>query len=271
MRPFLPGIIWMVVAVRLTLTKTELVKVHTKDNPSVSCQKSVTLHCNVSSEENVTIDDLFWSRNHNKRLCAVGNITLHTENTKLQTKNLTTQQHRFVCNYNQTSQLSLSLSLTLQNAQPFDKGTYTCKLFSNRGIKETTADLEFQGSECYKDANESSNDTHRTCTFTGVYPDGEVHWFQGSNNLTGSAQTNTKQVETDGALTVTSSLKREKGTYNCSLWIPSTGVYLASRVTPVLLTFESRSQLGNGGVVTFGPVWKLFWVFFLCHFIFSLV
>lgn len=118
-------------------------------------------------------------------------------------------------------------------------------------------------SECYREAQPSISDEGPTCTFTEVYPDGEVHWFQGPNNVTGDPKIKTKQVKDGKFLTITSSLNRKtvsgEGAYNCSLWIPSTGAYLTSSLVPE--HGEARVEGPNAnGAGAIGSVWKTFLV-----------
>lgn len=119
-------------------------------------------------------------------------------------------------------------------------------------------------SESYKEAQPSISDEGPTCTFTGVYPDGEVHWFQGPNNVTGDSTINTKQVEDGASLTITSSLKRKtvsgEEAYNCSLWIPSTGSYLTSSLVVPEHDKARVAQPNASGSGSIGPLWKPFLV-----------
>ncbi|XP_010887697.2 uncharacterized protein LOC105021618 [Esox lucius] len=263
------GVLWLFVAVRLTTA--EQVTVHTSDSVRVSCLQSVTLHCNITSQEELQIKHLSWFNADipDSTLCEVNPQTGEIEPPNPQNPQNPQNLHRRVqCTYTPSSQLTL----TLFPVRPHDQGTYTCKLRSTKGIKVSTTRVELQ--ECYREAFASFNDLGPTCVFTGVYPDGDVHWFQGTNNLTGDAQNNTKQEEVGGARTVTSSLKigNEGGAYNCSLWIPSTGVYLTSRDIGCVeeSSFRSKSIAGCG-VAAFGPVWTLYFFFLFLHSIVSSV
>lgn len=71
-----------------------------------------------------------------------------------------------------------------------------------------------------------------TCTFRHVYPDGDVHWFNGSRQL--SEHRTTKRVEEGGWLTVVSYLERDSSDmpYNCSLRSTKSGRYIASALVP---------------------------------------
>ncbi|CAB1344913.1 unnamed protein product, partial [Coregonus sp. 'balchen'] len=229
-----------------------MVKLNTVDSLIVPCHQSVTLQCSIStSQEGLSVTHMAWVRQDGKCLCDVnetGVTGTHPGNTPSVME----------CSYTPQTQLTL----TLLQVQPLEQGKYLCKLRSNKGVKMSTTTVKLQ--ECYRTVQPSISDEGPTCTFTGVYPDGEVHWFQGPNNVTGESKINTKQVEDGGSLTVTSSLKRKtvsgEGSYNCSLWIPSTGAYLTSSLV-VPEHGEARVNVLNAsGAGAIGPMWKP-WVF----------
>lgn len=70
------------------------------------------------------------------------------------------------------------------------------------------------------------------CTFKQVYPDGNVHWFHGSRNLSDGSlkQYTRKSVDEQGWLTIHSYLERNSshGPYNCSLKSTVSDRYIAS-------------------------------------------
>eukprot|EP00063_Salmo_salar_P012063 XP_013986898.1 PREDICTED: uncharacterized protein LOC106564917 [Salmo salar] len=246
-------ILWLRVAVTLSNTEptAELVKLSTVDSLIVPCHQSVTLQCRISTfEEGLSIYHLAWVLQDGKYLCdvnATGVMRTHPGNTP----------SAMECSYTPQTQLSL----TLLQVQPLEQGKYLCKLRSNHGVKETTTTVKLQ--ECYREAQPSISDEGPTCTFTEVYPDGEVHWFQGPNNVTGDPKIKTKQVKDGKFLTITSSLNRKtvsgEGAYNCSLWIPSTGAYLTSSLVPE--HGEARVEGPNAnGAGAIGSVWKTFLV-----------
>lgn len=70
------------------------------------------------------------------------------------------------------------------------------------------------------------NESQVECQLFGVYPEGTVHWFLGSENITESASTKS-QLDEEGLFDIRSTLPTQAGTepYNCSLWIPSSGTY----------------------------------------------
>ncbi|XP_024252321.1 uncharacterized protein LOC112230315 isoform X2 [Oncorhynchus tshawytscha] len=240
--------LWLSVA--RTLTTAELVKLSTVDSVIVPCHQRVTLRCDITTfQEGLSIKHLAWVRQDGKHLCDVngtGVTGAHSGSTP----------STMECSYTPQTQLTL----TLLQVQPLEQGKYLCKLRSNHGVKEATTTVELQ--ECYRKAQPSVSDEGPTCTFTGVYPDGEVHWFQGPNNVTGDSTINTKQVEDGASLTITSSLKRKtvsgEGAYNCSLWIPSTGAYLTSSLVVPEHSKAKVVQPNASGAESIGPLWKPF-------------
>ncbi|KAM9491251.1 uncharacterized protein ACWYII_003555 [Salvelinus alpinus] len=214
------------VAVTLSNTEptAELVKLSAVDSLIVPCHQSATLRCDLSTfQEGLSIYHMAWVRQDGKYLCdvnATGVMGTHPGNTP----------SAMECSYTPHAQLTL----TLLQVQPLEQGKYLCKLRSSHGVKEATTTVKLQ--ECYGEVQPSVSDEGPTCTFTEVYPDGEVHWFQGSNNVTGDPKIKTIQVKDGMFLTITSSLNRKtvsgEGAYNCSLWIPSTGAYLTSSLVP---------------------------------------
>ncbi|KAI3360018.1 hypothetical protein L3Q82_014353 [Scortum barcoo] len=106
--------------------------------------------------------------------------------------------------------------------------------------------------DCLENLTSSANDSHATCWFSGVYPSGSVHWFQGDVNLTDSTSPQT-EMDQQGRFNVLSTVAVQKGNprepYNCSLWIPSDGKYLSSE-----LVYRVRTQNSSGSIV------KLQWI-----------
>lgn len=86
-------------------------------------------------------------------------------------------------------------------------------------------------SECSGNVHGETTGEGYGCTFNHVYPDGDVHWFDGSHHVLDSSLYNTtKQVVEGGWLTIRSYLKR-KGSgmpYNCSLKSTKSSRYIAS-------------------------------------------
>lgn len=78
----------------------------------------------------------------------------------------------------------------------------------------------------------SINETHASCCFSGVYPAGVVHWVREDINLTDSSHWQDQQ-DLDGRYNICSVVGVNKETtdtpFQCSLWIPSRQMYLASK------------------------------------------
>lgn len=78
----------------------------------------------------------------------------------------------------------------------------------------------------------SINETHASCCFSGVYPAGVVHWAREDVNLTGLSSLQDQQG-LDGRYNICSTVGVSEGNtsepFQCSLWIPSRQMYLASK------------------------------------------
>ncbi|XP_022620749.1 uncharacterized protein LOC111236330 [Seriola dumerili] len=212
-----------------TLTTQELVGLSVGPRITAECDKQVTLPCKVSSTQNgLSIKHLEWSTTQTS-LCAVnseGNITYN--------KSLFSD---FRCEYGERQ-----LSLIFQKVQPLK---YLCKLRSNKGVlyKYTTVELQ----ECGQITEAVLTSEGPACTFNDVYPDGDVHWFHGSHNLSaGSKETSTtKSVDEGGRLIIHSDLKKWKSSdvpYNCSLRSSKSGRYIASALVKITEDLVGRGK-----------------------------
>ncbi|KAG7281062.1 hypothetical protein CRUP_027599 [Coryphaenoides rupestris] len=168
----------------------------------------VTLHCNVSSSvDNLLIRYLSWINENNEAVCIFEEGKLNQSSGDIN------------CSY-ADQRLTLQFVHTpLHESQGLHK--YLCKLRSNQGArwKNTTVKLK----ECCQEVEVAvTTEGEPTCTFTGVYPDGEVHWFHAAARLPASnamAQ-NKKREDERGYMSVISSLPGggHAGPYNCCLW-----------------------------------------------------
>ncbi|XP_065815550.1 uncharacterized protein [Labrus bergylta] len=204
-------LLWLLAA--STPTEQEMLSLYVTPKISAACGKQVTLACEVSSSQHgLSIKHMEWYQN-NTSYCSV-----NSEET-VSKKN---HQSNFSCDYQQGR-----LSLIFTEVQPMESGTFRCKLHSNKGAKFGSTTLELQDG-CGQ-VKGLIKDDYPICTFTRVYPDGEVHWFHGSNRLHGKHKTN-ENVEDGGWLTIQSDLERKSSgeSYNCSLWSTKTGRYIAS-------------------------------------------
>ncbi|XP_058495639.1 uncharacterized protein LOC131466444 [Solea solea] len=218
-----------------TLTTQELVGLRVSPKITAECGKQVTLQCNVSSSLNgLSVKHMEWSH-----LCSVnseGNIS-YSRGTF----------GDFYCEYEE-GQLSLVFRTIRPDLESRDPKTYRCKLQSNKGAPHeyTTVELE----ECGGTVHGVLRTDGPSCTFNHVHPDGDVHWFLGSKNLSdGSANHNTtKRVENGGWLTIHSDLEWKKGSdepFNCSLWSTKSGRYIASTL---IQKAEVKGLTGTNGV-----------------------
>lgn len=211
-------LLWLLTA--CTLTTQELVKLSVSHKISAECGKRVILTCEVSSSTHqLSIKRMEWSQGKTS-LCVMdgeGNITRHNHTSGLH------------CMYQDGH-----LSLVLHKVQPLDSGAsnrYMCKLQSNKGVAHEYTTVELK--ECASVKGVWTRDGP-SCTFSHVYPDGDVHWFLGTHNLSdGSLKHNTtKHVVGGGWLTIHSTLEKKSSDarYNCSLRSTKSGTYIASTV-----------------------------------------
>lgn len=246
-------LLWLLNA--FTLTTQELVKLNVSPKITAECGKHVTLNCYVSSSPNgLSIKHMAWIQNQTS-LCSVdeeGKIKPHSRTD-------------FHCEYKHGH-----LSLIFKRVRPLESGNskpYTCKLQSNRGASNAKTIVVIQ--ECCWSFEGVWNEGHPTCTFRHVYPDGDVHWFHGSHNLSDGSvkQHTTKQVD-NGWLTIHSYLEHNLSgvPYNCSLKSTASGRYIASSLVenPDLHAQRVRAQLhttrARNGVGSQRPMWTFFFV-----------
>ncbi|KAA8594992.1 uncharacterized protein LOC116705339 [Etheostoma spectabile] len=241
-------LLWLQTA--FVLTTQEFVKLSVTPKITAECGKEVTLNCNVSSSRHgLSIKHMNWSQN-NRSLCSLdkeGNITHHKH----------TLSH-FHCEYKHGTQLSL----IFKRVQPLESGDYRCKLQSNQGAKHQYTRVELQ--ECCGIVEGVWTGDRATCTFKNIYPDGDVHWFHGSHNLSDGSvrQHTTKHVDEGGWLTIRSYLEQNSSTvpYNCSLKSSTSGRYITSTLVqnPELQArsiSQEHTHPGRNGVGSPGPLW----------------
>lgn len=206
-------LLWLLTV--FTFTGLASVRLSVIPNITAECGKPVTLTCNASSPlDRLLIKYMEWSQN--ETYCSVdsdGNLSKpHTQNA-------------FDCEYKEGL-----LSITFKEVQPLQsKNPFRCKLRSNRGSAHGYTRLELQ--ECYGSVKAAQTTNGPSCTFKQVYPDGDVHWFHGSHNLSdGSLSRITKRVDEGGWITIHSYLHKETSDipYNCSLKSVTSDRYMAS-------------------------------------------
>lgn len=176
-----------------------------------------------------------WSQEKTK-LCTVDNLGGLVQHN-------TAPLGSFQCDYENGR-----LSVTFPHVRALNSGKYRCKLRSNHGTSNEYTTLELK--ECCGKVEGVFMSDGPSCTFHRVYPEGEVHWFHGSHNLSdGSVRHNTSQsVDNEGYLTIHSYLKRQSShvPYNCSLKSIRSGRYIASTLV--------KNELSRSGAVrNLGP------------------
>lgn len=181
-----------------------------------------------------------------------------------------------LCEDSSVGNSQYSLSMTLTNVMPHDEGKYLCKLRSNLGVGDTSTFLTVEGglfmyiassiclhtilymlffycllwlimiTDCLDSLGHDTNESHAMCWFSGFYPDGTIHWFEGGVNLTDSAETQDVE-EKNGRYKVSSVLRVEKENssllYNCSLWIPSARRYVSMRQFSMAWIVKSSGRM----------------------------
>nr|XP_015830578.2 uncharacterized protein LOC107395668 [Nothobranchius furzeri]XP_054607797.1 uncharacterized protein LOC107395668 [Nothobranchius furzeri] len=226
-------LLWLLSAT--SLTKQDSVRLKVSPIIAAQCDTRVFLYCNASSSQpGLSIKYMDWSQD--VQLCSVN------EKGDLSTNNVSTDFH---CKYQEGQ-----LTLVLHRALPLKSGNssrYVCKLRSNQGTLHEYTTVQLQ--ECCGRVESSLSSRGPNCTFSNVYPDGDVHWFQGSQNLSdGSVSQSTAKSVDNGWLTIYSWLTisgqetRSDVPYNCSLKSPMSDKYIASSLVPKLIPIKGKSQ-----------------------------
>lgn len=206
----------LLLLVKTALTTEENVGLSSVPSLTASCDQSLRLLCKITKLPAGTKVNMSWVYHRppgpTRTLCEVD-----------RGKPTQGKSGEFTC-----SLMDVDLELTLQ--QPVDEGWYTCNLRSTAGITNNTTNVKLD--DCYRNTSEALTPEGPSCTFIGVRPDGDVHWFQGSQRLKGSSTT--KSVDGEGSMTINSTLKGSSGSgqgpYNCSLWSLGSKRYLTSRL-----------------------------------------
>ncbi|XP_041838000.1 uncharacterized protein LOC121637788 [Melanotaenia boesemani] len=234
------NLLWLLCV--FTLTTQELVKLKLSPIVTTECGKQVSLHCNASSyQHGLSITHMEWSQGK-MSLCSVDS----------EEEMITHQRHslsEFHCEYKDGQ-----LSLIFQEVLPLESGNskpYRCKLHSNQGVAHGYTRVEIQ--ECCGSVKGVLTSEGPACTFQRAHPDGDVHWFHGSRNLSdGSMRQDTaKSVNTQGWVNIHSSLtihddldwRSSNVPFNCSLRSTKSGRYIASALIQNNV-FHGTSKLG---------------------------
>ncbi|XP_030208579.1 uncharacterized protein LOC115541006 isoform X1 [Gadus morhua] len=210
-------------------------------NVTATCGQSVTLHCNVSSNQGL-VYHLSWIKD-NITLCKVKDD--HLVDDEQPTSDVE-------CRYANKS-MFVTFRQTSKEQQERALDEYICKLRSYQGpaIKKTWVELKGQRPvECIQRVDQIRTAEVPTCSFTGVRHDGDVHWYREDARLTEDDAVIEKKesVDKECCLTIISSLKPKKdstGPYTCSLWNSQSQNYTANHTFPHIPSSE-QSTSGSG-------------------------
>ncbi|XP_059903330.1 uncharacterized protein LOC132454143 isoform X2 [Gadus macrocephalus] len=205
-------------------------------NVTATCGQSVTLHCNVSSNQG-EVYHLSWIKDNNT-LCKVEKDHLVVDEQPTSDVECRYANKSMFVTFRQTSKE--------QQERALDE--YICKLRSYRGpsSKKTWVELK----ECIQRVDQIGTAEVSTCSFTGLRHDGDVHWYREDARLTEDDAVIEKKesVDKECCLTIDSSLKPKKdstGPYTCSLWNRQSQNYTANHTFPHKESSE-KSTSGSG-------------------------
>lgn len=219
----LAALIWFTLAVT-----SRAVKLWTTPQVAARCGENVTLACIASSSDQIDKKLFSWVAVGRKVLCQYGG---HDGDAEALCESGAEPEH--------------SLNVTLVNIMPVHQGKYLCKLHSQKGMQTAATEVKIQ--ECFGSGTSSSNGSHATCSYGGVYPDGEVHWHSRGADLTASAHT-TKEKNRHDLSVITSTIRVQDGdSYNCSLWLPDAMKYVSRQELHVPGLRRSSENKGASG------------------------
>ncbi|XP_058848205.1 butyrophilin-like protein 2 [Acipenser ruthenus] len=201
----------------LYIASAEMTLMELELNNSVIARynESVLLHCKAVSKGNMTLLLFEWLRPPNTILYKFrkGHETQHSPRISWVKQ-------------------GFEVSLTINQLKPSDEGNYTCKVRTGHGMKfkNVTVELEAPYSDSSPDCMIQVKEL--TCVFSGGYPKGEIHWFdEEGNNVTDRASNNCSETG-EGLFNISSSYhigNHSSHSYNCSLWIPRSAGYSATK------------------------------------------
>lgn len=236
-------LLWLLAS--FTSSTQELLTLKVRPKISAECGKHVILDCEVSSSQHgLSIKHMEWYQSSTS-FCAINSEEVVITNPEHAANGIN-------CTYQQGK-----LSLIIKNINPMNSGdskTFGCKLRSNKGTREESTTVELQ--ENCGQVIGVMNNAGPTCNFTHVYPDGEVHWFQGPRRLHGHQTT--ERVDKEGWLVIHSSLEQDssESVYNCSLWSPKTNRYITSTLVANNLGMI-KTRCSRCGAGSQRPTWTV--------------
>ncbi|KAM4534822.1 uncharacterized protein V3H82_024714 [Fundulus diaphanus] len=208
------SIFWVTLAVLIPVAQGK--QLDTPPEVTASCGKQVTLMCNANASlvQGVKVQKFNWQFK-NKTLC------------QYESKNVSSDKIR--CESTNTTSGGLILSLTILDIIPTDNGVYLCKLYSTGASGNGQSNVTVE--DCVGSSNDSMDNNTARCSFDRVFPKGVVHWYQGNANLTHTSKTENIPAGEEFFKVVSEiPTKGASQSYNCSLWMPSTNIYVASRL-----------------------------------------
>ncbi|XP_056310308.1 uncharacterized protein LOC130221746 [Danio aesculapii] len=172
-----------------------------------NCNERTVLQCNISSSVPLNIDQIYWTK--------------HGENEFKCDPKSSKSPPGYECSYTREA-----LTLTILHSTPAQMGQYFCCVMadSSHGFKEINVSVE----HCTGDFSyEMPGPQQLKCSFTGLYPEGTIHWFQHDRNVT-SIATLSILKNPDGTFNITSVIDQQDDhdRYMCSLWSLKQGRYL---------------------------------------------
>nr|XP_049600852.1 uncharacterized protein LOC125983537 [Syngnathus scovelli] len=213
------SITWLAMAFATTDVVME-----TTPNKTAGCRDNVTLICEVNSAKLLNVKDvkLFsWNDPNSISLC---NTTVNTS----------------MCRY-ETDGSFHKLSVTIFDIMPIHEGKYLCKLHSKMGTKYSATFITVQG--CLGSQDYFVNNSMATCKFNGVYSWGDIHWFEGDQELNSSLN---GVVDEYGRYDIMSAIEVQSGnhTYYCKLWMYDLRRYVSTQkvVTDLKNSFGSKGE-----------------------------
>ncbi|KAI7804040.1 uncharacterized protein LOC130561805 [Triplophysa rosa] len=186
------------------------ITLHAHGNQMINCKEKASLQCNISSSMLFNILDIKWGKRNESFECDPRS-TIRTSPA-------------FECNYTMGA-----LTLTILHPKPADMGIYFCWIRTDAGHDFKELNVSIEG-ECTGESFPMAGPEKLQCTFTGVYPEGTIHWFHNDDNVT-SYSNITSLPNTDGTFNITSVLQlpHNEHVYNCFLMLPINGQYIETR------------------------------------------
>ncbi|KAA0705257.1 hypothetical protein E1301_Tti019535 [Triplophysa tibetana] len=186
------------------------ITLHAHENQMMNCKEKAVLQCNISSSDTSNILEMKWGK--------------HDEHFECDARSTISTSPAFECNYTREA-----FTLTILHPKPADVGVYFCSMKTNSGHDFKKINVSIEG-ECIGESFPMAGPENFQCTFTGIYPEGTIHWFHNDDNVTSHSNI-TSLPNTDGTFNVTSVLQlpHTEHLYNCFLMLPIKGQYIETQ------------------------------------------